>query len=51
MRPKRLLAASLGGLAAVLAIPAWAADAVADAKIKALEDQVAALSAQIQFAF
>ena len=48
MRPERFLAAWLGGLAALLAIPAVAADAETDAKIKALEEQVEALSTQIQ---
>ncbi len=41
MRPERLLAAWLGGLAVLLAMPAGAADAETDAKIKALEEQVA----------
>ena len=48
MRPERFLAAWLAGLAGLLAMPASAADAETDAKIKALEEQVEALSTQIQ---
>ncbi len=48
MRLERFLAAWMAGLSAVLAMPAGAADAEIDAKIKALEAQVEALSSQIQ---
>jgi phosphate-selective porin OprO and OprP len=43
-----VLAAWLGGLSTLMAMPAAAADAETDAKIKALEEQVEALSTQIQ---
>ncbi len=48
MKVERLLATWLGGLTAVMAMPAGAADAETDAKIKALEEQVQMLSTQIQ---
>ena len=50
IQPRRaaVLVVWLSGLCAVLAMPANAADAETDAKIKALEAQVEALSTQIQ---
>jgi phosphate-selective porin OprO/OprP len=44
----RISAAWLAGVSTLLAIPAFAADPETDAKIKALEEQVQALSTQIQ---